>query len=139
MDVTFPSPPRWVAVALLALSLTTAGCRLLGSEDTTPPEAPSGLSAESQESAIALRWTAVGNGDLTGYNVYRSTSSIEEPSALNPANGADPVSEASFTDETVENGTTYHYVVTALDEAGNESSPSGEATKTPFASPPDRP
>lgn len=70
--------------------------------------------------------------------MYRSTSSIEEISGLDPLNEA-RISEANHTDETAENGTTYHYVVTALDEAGNESGPSGEVTKTPLASPPDRP
>lgn len=128
-----------VTVVLLALSLTTAGCGLLGSEDTTPPEAPSGLRAESQDSAVALRWSAVGDGDLAGYNVYRSSSSIEKLSGVESLNGAEPVSETSLTDEAVGNGNTYHYVVTALDDAGNESDPSGEVTKTPFASPPDRP
>lgn len=132
--------PRQFTVVLLALGLglTAVGCGLLGSEDTSPPEAPSGLSAESQDSAIALRWSAVGGG-VAGYNVYRSTASIGEISELEPLNGATPVSAVRHTDEAVENGTTYHYVVTALDDAGNESGPSGEVTKTPFAGPPDRP
>ena len=116
-----------------------AGCDLGGDEDTTPPEPPTGLSAASQDAAITLDWSAVQADDLAGYNVYRSTSAIGDVSGKDPVNGGDPVSDASYTDNATDNGTTYHYVVTAVDKGENESDPSGEVQKTPFADPPDRP
>ena len=128
----------WAAF-LAFFCLIACGCGLTGGEDTTPPEPPPGLSATSQDAAISLTWSASGAEDVAGYHVYRSTSSIREVSSLDPVNGDDPVKGASYTDDTVENGTTYRYVVTAVDQAGNESDPSGEVKKTPFATPPDRP
>lgn len=124
----------------LVFGIVAAGCDLpgVGSEDS-PPDAPTGLSAVSENSAIILDWTTVQVKDLSGYNVYRSTSTIADVSTMTPVNEEDLVSEANYTDSTAENGNAYHYVVTAVDGAGNESNPSGEVKKTPFAAPPDRP
>lgn len=133
----FPRRIRFLLVATAGLALLV-GCGLSGRGDTTPPEAPDGLSATSQDAAIALRWAAPSADDLAGYNVYRSTSSIGEVSGLDPISGSRPTPGTDYVDETAENGTTYHYVVTAVDETGNESDPSGEVAKTPFAEPPDR-
>lgn len=130
---------RW-GVLLTFFCVMMAGCDLFGGDkDTTPPEPPTGLSAASQDAAITLDWSAVQADDLAGYNVYRSTSAIGDVSNLDPVNGSEPVTGASYTDDTAENGTTYRYVVTAVDEADNESDPSEEVQKTPFADPPDRP
>lgn len=107
-------------------------------EDTTPPAVPSGLEATSGDGEIELNWSAVSDSDLDGYNVYRSTSSFSSVSGQSPINGS-LLSDASFTDTDVSNGTTYYYRVTAVDEADNESNGSDEATATPFPSPPDRP
>lgn len=116
------------------------GCSLFGgSEDSTPPGPPTDLNAASQDAAIALDWSAVQTDDLAGYNVYRSTSSIGEVSGLDPVNGNEPVTQASYADESLENGTTYYYVLTAVDKAENESDPSGEVEKTPFPEPSGRP
>lgn len=125
---------RSLLVASLVLAL--GGCGILGGEDMTPPESPSGLSAASQDGAIALNWNAVQADDLAGYSVYRSTSSGVSTSGSPLDKGVSP---AEYLDKTVENGTTYYYVVTAVDEAENESDPSGEVDKTPFSNPPDRP
>jgi TolB protein len=145
-----------IFVGLLALSLVlfVAGCGAFGSgddddedgggggedgpEDTTAPAAPSGLTGESGNSAIDLTWSAVGADDLDGYNVYRASSSIDDVADLSPQNG-ELVTETSFVDESAENGTTYHYAVTAVDTASNESGPSGVVEKTPFDEPPSRP
>ncbi len=124
----------------LALGIIATGCDLPGfGGDDSPPEVPTGLSADSEDSAVVLDWETVQAGDLSGYNVYRSTSTIADVSGMDPVHGGGAVSDASYTDDTAENGTTYHYVVTAVDEAGNESNPSGEVQKTPFTDPPDRP
>ncbi|PSQ96226.1 MAG: fibronectin type III domain-containing protein [Bacteroidetes bacterium SW_9_63_38] len=109
-----------------------------GNSDTQPPSQPSGLSGTSQDGAVDLSWSALSTGDLSGYNVYRATSTIEEVSELDPQND-DPVSKASYTDTGADNGTTYYYAVTAVDEAGNESGPSDPIEKAAFAGPPGQP
>lgn len=60
-----------------------------------------------------------------GYNVYRSTNSGSYGSAL-----ATNVALSEYTDETVQDNTTYYYVVTAVDTSGNESGFSNEASFT---------
>ena len=94
------------------------------------PNAPTGLSATAGASQVALSWTAPSSGPTpTGYNVYRSTISGSGYALL--AAGSN-VSGTSFTDTTANNGTTYYYVVTALNN-GVESAQSGQASATPAA------
>jgi hypothetical protein len=78
--------------------------------------------AQQVQHNVQLSWTDSGSG-LAGYNVYRSTTSGSGYVLLNGALvGAD-----AFTDSTVESGTTYYYVTTAVDGTGTESSYSNEA------------
>jgi fibronectin type 3 domain-containing protein len=92
------------------------------------PPAPSGLKATTGDGLVTLHWTAVEGADE--YNVYRSTRSIEEL----PAEPTAGVSKPEFADESVKNGTTYYYRVTAV--ADEEGAPSEEVEVTPFAGPP---
>jgi hypothetical protein len=108
-----------------------------GNSGPTAPATPTGLSATSQDGAIALDWGAVSGADT--YRVYRSTSSGVDASGSPMDTG---IGSADYTDETAENGTKYYYVVTAVAEEGGEtaeSDPSNEVEKTPFSDPPDRP
>jgi hypothetical protein len=74
--------------------------------------------------AVALSWTA-SSSPVSGYNVYRGTTSNGPyPTKLNPS----LVTVADFTDSTVANGTTYYYVVTAVDSSNVESVDSNQAT-----------
>ena len=95
--------------------------------DTTPPAAPSGLTAAAGDGSVALDWADNGESDLAGYNVYRSTSSGGSYGKLNGS----LVTSSSYTDGSVTNGTTYYYVVRAVDTSGNESASSNEASATP--------
>jgi len=72
---------------------------------------------------VALSWTA-STSTVSGYNVYRSTTSGTGYAKLNTS----LVSTVSYTDSTVTNATTYFYVTTAVDGSGNESSFSNQAT-----------
>lgn len=136
-----PSP---TLILMLALALSLGACSGGGSnggddETTGPtaPAAPSGLSATSQDGAIALEWEAVSSGDT--YRVYRSTSSGVDASGSPLDTG---VGSADYVDDTAENGTKYYYVVTAVATEGGESAESGlsnEVEKTPFSDPPTRP
>ncbi|HTP70383.1 MAG TPA: choice-of-anchor D domain-containing protein [Dongiaceae bacterium] len=73
---------------------------------------------------VALSWTA-STSTVNGYNVYRSTTSGSGYAKINSA----LVSGISYTDSsTLQSGTTYYYVTTAVDSSGNESSYSNSAS-----------
>ncbi|WP_051010711.1 LpqB family beta-propeller domain-containing protein [Salinibacter ruber] len=101
--------------------------------DMTAPAAPSGFSGSAGDGTVDLGWDGVSAEDLGGYNVYRSTSSISDISGRSPLNES-LLSGTSYTDDGVENGTTYYYVVSAVDTSGNESDPSSEVTASPSGS-----
>ena len=98
--------------------------------DTTPPNAPTGLSANGSDGLVSLDWNNNGEADLAGYRVYRSTSSGGGYSDISGLIGG-----SAYNDNSVSNGTTYYYVVTAEDNSGNESGSSSEASATPSGSP----
>ncbi len=99
------------------------------STDSTPPTNPTGLGATPGDSQVVLDWADNGEGDLAGYNVYRSLTS---GSGYVKINGS-LVSPSAYTDDTppLTNGTEYFYVVTAVDTSTNESGNSNEANSTP--------
>ena len=82
----------------------------------------SGSGVVSVPHSVSLSWTA-STSVVTGYNVYRSTTSGTGYTKLN----ASPVSVVSYRDSSVVNGTTYYYVTTAVDGSGTESTNSNEA------------
>ena len=88
-----------------------------------PPAAPTGLQATAGNAQVSLKWNA--STGATSYHVKRSTSNggpyntaVASPTATN------------YVDTTVINGTTYYYVVSALNLSG-ESANSGQASATP--------
>src|SRR5690606_6543834 len=83
------------------------------------PSAPTGLIAASGNAQVQLSWNAVSGA--TGYNVKRSTTSGGPYT-----NVQTNVSGTSFTDTGLTNGTTYYYVVTAVNASG-ESAISNQA------------
>jgi alpha-galactosidase len=85
----------------------------------TPPAAPTGLTATAGNSQITLSWTAPPSGAL--FNVKRSTTSGGPYTTI-----ANNISSAGYLDTTAANGTTYYYVVSAID-AGGEGPNSSQA------------
>ncbi len=88
---------------------------------TNPPPTPVGLSATAGDARVILSWTA--SLGAVSYNVKRSTSSGTETTIAN-------VSAANYTDRQVNNGATYYYQVSALNEYG-QSANSAETNATP--------
>ena len=103
--------------------------------DATPPGAPVGLTASvSSGGQIALLWQP-GPGGASSYRVYRSASAIVDVTGLTPI--AAPTT-ASYVDLPPEDGV-WHWVVTAVDEAGNEGLPSEDVSATSDQTPPEAP
>jgi len=95
--------------------------------DITPPANPTGLTATADDGFVDLDWNDNGEGDLDGYNVYRSTTSGVYTTPLNSS----LLSSSDYTDNSVVNGTTYYYVVKAVDTSSNESGSSNEELAIP--------
>ena len=85
------------------------------------------LTASSASSATLL-WSANADTDLAGYKVYRSTASGTYGAAV--ATLGQTVT--SYVSSGLQTGTTYFFVITAYDSAGNESPFSNEVSKSIF-------
>ena len=98
-------------------------------KDIYPPAVPTGLQAvysgPGQAPFIDLLWAPVTDADLAGYNVYRRENE-GRPAKIN----GDLVKTPAFRDTAVRPGKTYAYSVSAVDERGNESPRSEEASET---------
>jgi hypothetical protein len=108
--------------------------------DTSPPTAPSGLTATGGANQATLTWTAATDDvGVARYNVHRSTTAGFTP---NTANRIAQPGGTSFADSGLAAGT-YYYKVTAEDGAGNVGPASNEAsatvTATPDSTPPSAP
>ncbi len=91
-----------------------------------PPATPTGLTATAGNAQAALSWNA--SLAAATYNLKRSTTSGGPYTTA-----ASPV-VTNYTDTPLTNGTTYYYVVSALN-AGGESANSTEVSVTPVAPP----
>jgi hypothetical protein len=96
--------------------------------DTFPPPAPDELRAIAEDGAVALSWNAMTAADLGGYLVLRGEGSGDTLLPLMTA----PIDATSFRDTAVTRGTTYTYVVVAVDASPrhNQSAHSNRQTVT---------
>ncbi|MCS3953323.1 BspA family leucine-rich repeat surface protein [Salinibacter ruber] len=106
-------------------------------EDRAAPSPPPSLTAEASEEAeaggIALSWAASDSADVEKYLLHRDTAPIDSsagPEGIAPLDSVE-AGTTSYSDMTGAAGTEYHYRVTAVDTAANESGFSEEATATP--------
>jgi acid phosphatase type 7 len=115
-----PTSYDWVFVPEAGKTFTDSGTTACHgpSADTTPPTAPSSLTATAVSSTkVNLSWTAsTDNVGVTGYRINRDGVQIASSTTT------------SYSDATVVGGNTYSYTVTALDAAGNVSAPSNVAS-----------
>jgi acid phosphatase type 7 len=94
-------------------------------KDNAPPNPPMGLAATPGNAQVALNWNA--SAGATSYNVKRATTAGGPYTIIAP-----DITSTSYTDTTVLNGTTYYYVVSAVNVEG-ESPNSNEVGATPTA------
>ena len=112
-----------------ASALSTALSLTIGTSSGSAPSAPALNSATAGNGSVSLAWSAPssdGGSAITGYKVYRGTSSGNETLLTTLGTGT------SWTDTNVTNGTTYYYQVSAVNSVG-ESSRSSERSATPVA------
>jgi hypothetical protein len=83
----------------------------------------SGTGVAPVQHSVALAWNP-STSTVSGYNVYRSTVSGSSYTKINPS----LVTLLNYTDLTVQSGTTYFYVTTAIDSNGDESVHSNEVS-----------
>ncbi|HEX8436869.1 lamin tail domain-containing protein [Archangium sp.] len=114
-----------VAQGTRSVGYTSKGATPPG-PDTQAPTAPGALVASAVSSTeVDLSWNAsTDNVGVTGYRVYRSTNG----SGYSLAGTS---TSTGFADLGLTPGTPYAYQVTAVDAAGNESTPSSASTRTP--------
>ena len=99
---------------------------LSGETDLQPPAAPTGLIVTNEGDAeVSLAWDAT--PAAAGYNIYRSPVTGGGYVKVNDS----PVMDTSYLDTGLLNARNYFYVVTALDELGNESAYSNEVSAMP--------
>ncbi|MDE1827245.1 MAG: fibronectin type III domain-containing protein [Thaumarchaeota archaeon] len=99
----------------------------------TVPSAPQNLVTTAGNAQVTLTWSAPlsnGGAAISGYNVYRGTTSGGESTTPIAT-----VTTTGYTDSVgLTNGQTYYYYVTAVNSAG-QSSLSNEANATPQQTP----
>ena len=82
--------------------------------DTTPPSAPTGLTAAPGRTSVALGWTAsIDDSGISGYQVWRS-----KKASTGFAQVSSPTS-TTYTNGSLARRTTYYFKVRAVDTAGN--------------------
>jgi pectate lyase/fibronectin type 3 domain-containing protein len=91
----------------------------------TVPPVPTNLTATAGNAQVSLSWSA--SSGATSYNVKRSTTSGGPYTTV-----ASPTS-TSYTNTGLTNGTTYYYVVSAVNSVG-QSANSSQVSATPAAS-----
>ncbi len=79
--------------------------------DDLPPAVPTGLAAVGGTGQVALTWTANGEPDLAGYDLYRNGTKVNTT----------PLTGTSFTDTGRAAGTMYSYRLASVDTHGNAS------------------
>ena len=105
------------------LCLALGGCAA-ATADTTPPAAPTSVSATAGNGRVNVDWPDVSNPDFGGYRVFRRAGTGTWSQIAT-------TSSSAFTDTKVTIGTPYTYRVTAYDRSENESAPSPEAAAKP--------
>ncbi|MDQ3880529.1 MAG: fibronectin type III domain-containing protein, partial [Chloroflexota bacterium] len=94
------------------------------------PSAPTAVAAAAGDAQATVTWNPNTEPDLAGYNIYRGTS-LPVPTT-SPLNGQSLLTVTNYVDEGLANGTTYYYVVEAVDVGGNRTAAT-PVSATPIA------
>ncbi|MGQ8870712.1 glycoside hydrolase family 6 protein [Paenibacillus sp. TSA_86.1] len=106
-------------------SVNSASAMATPAAVATAPAAPTALTATAGNAQVSLSWTA--SAGATSYNVKRALTAAGPFTTV-----ASNVTATSYTNSSLTNGTTYYYVVSAVNAAG-QSANSTVASATPAA------
>lgn len=129
-DPTVSPPTGYTDYASLGQYTFTATFESTPNPDTTPPAAPTGLTATLTSGDVDLTWSANTEADLAGYALKRASSTAGPFTTIDTL-GA---SATSATDTNPMSGLNV-YVLTASDTSGNESAASSSASVTITSTP----
>ena len=106
--------------AVTAKAITSSDPDTFNAVTLSPIPIPVATAGSAQ---VTLAWTAATSGgqasDISGYDVYRSTSQTSGFTKLN----TNPVTTTNYTDSTVTAGTTYYYVLKLVYNATSGTKP----------------
>ena len=100
----------------------TFGTSIPGAASTVAAATLNGTGTTAPQHNVSLNWQA-STSQIVGYNVYRAGQSGGPYSKVSSALDA----STAYSDAAVQAGSTYYYVVTAMDGSGNESVYSNQA------------
>ena len=100
--------------------------RLDGAADLDAPSAPRGLSVITGDGEVVVSWLANPEPDVDGYDILRSRRAGQGFAVIGSVGAA----ATDYVDDTPQNGTTYHYAVAAIDDAGNVSDRSRDSAES---------
>jgi fibronectin type 3 domain-containing protein len=98
-------------------------------QDVFPPSPPTSITVAAAPGRLSLFFPANPEGDVAGYNIYRSTDPDLPKAQWNKLNQT-LLTRTTFQDERVESGRRYYYFLSAVDQAGNVSQPSEVVSET---------
>jgi fibronectin type 3 domain-containing protein len=108
---------------------TYTGTLTVNAADITPKTVAVTLTVNAPATSSALlTWSANTEKDLAGYKIYRATKSGEYGAPIATLDG----NASTYTATGLQMGTTYFFVITSYDTAGNESPYSNEVNKSVF-------
>lgn len=125
---------RHILLAITVLVLLTIGLQSCGSKDDPPPpppdtvpSAPAGVTVTSGDGEATISWDSVSGAASYSLYMAETTGVTKTSNTMTHTNVTSPFTHTGLT-----NGTTYSFVVTAVNSAG-ESAESSEISVTPTA------
>ncbi|MBI5268036.1 MAG: hypothetical protein HY851_12480 [candidate division Zixibacteria bacterium] len=119
-----------IAVVSLLFGLALLGCEDNAQTFNQVPPAPQGVFSVTGDRSVEIVWNGVYDRDVSYYAVYRSNQATTGYAEIGRVTSLDnpnlDLIIYNYFDNTVSNGTTYYYAVSAVDRAGQESSLSAE-------------
>tara|TARA_Y100001980_G_C14556780_1_gene350256 strand:+ start:13681 stop:20262 length:6582 start_codon:yes stop_codon:yes gene_type:complete len=97
--------------------------------DSQSPLAPINITAHGDTSMVVLGWEDGGSTDVVGFNIYRNVGAVP---LIDSTSLYAQVLGTSFTDSGVDELAEYYYLITAFDEANNESVPGNLVFSSPL-------
>ena len=114
---TLNDPAHAITIICDGISPAGATVRVTVGDDTSPPTAPSALTASRTGTTASLSWAAASDDrGVVGYRLYRDGQQVGTPAGV------------SAVDSGLDRTATYAYAVRAVDAAGNLGPPSATVT-----------